>query len=198
MAKGTRKASSELPTLQFKHQKNWAAWLNKNHASSSGVWLQISKKTSSVASVSYAEAVEVALCYGWIDGQGQSHDQTSWLQKFTPRGPRSIWSKINRGKAEALIRNGQMKAAGLKAIERARETGRWQAAYDSARSASVPKDFQAELDKNAKAKAFFATLNSSNRYGILFRIQTVKKAETRRKRIEQFVRMLAKHEKLYP
>ena len=148
--------------------------------------------------MSYAEALEVALCYGWIDGQKKSYDEATWLQKFTPRGHRSIWSKINREKAEELIRNGQMKPAGLQAIKRAKQNGRWEAAYDSPSQASVPDDFQAALDKNSTAKAFFAALNRQNRYAILFRLQTAKKAETRTKRIEQFIRMLAKHEKLYP
>ncbi len=178
--------------------KAWEAWLDKNHATSSGVWLKLAKTSSGVASVSYAEALEVGLCYGWIDGQTKSHDESSWLQKFTPRGVKSIWSKINREKAEALIKSGHMKPAGLQAVERAKQNGRWTAAYDSPKSASVPSDFQAALDKTAKAKAFFATLNSRNRYAILFRIQTAKKAETRIKRIEEFIRMLEKNEKLYP
>ena len=153
---------------------------------------------SGLSSVSYAEAVETALCYGWIDGQAKSFDASSWLQKFTPRRAKSIWSKINREKAEALIRRGQMKPAGLAAIERARQDGRWDAAYDGQRTASVPDDFQSELDKNEQAQAFFATLDSRNRYAILFRLQTAKKAETRVRRIEQFIQMLAKQEKLYP
>src|SRR5262249_24343235 len=141
---------------------------------------------------------EVALCYGWIDGQRKSYDESSWLQRFTPRGPKSIWSKINREKAQELIKSGQMKPAGLKAVESAKQDGRWDAAYDSPGSAPGPADFQAELDKNAEAKAFFATHNSRNRYAILFRIQTAKKAETRAARIRQFIRMLENHEKLHP
>lgn len=184
--------------MLFEHQKDWEAWLDQNHAASSGLWLRLAKKASGLNSVSYAEAVEVALCYGWIDGQTKSYDESSWLQKFTPRGAKSIWSKINREKAQKLIESGQMKPAGLKAIEAAKQDGRWEAAYDSPSRAIVPSDFQAELDKNAQAKAFFATLNSTNRYAILHRIQTAKKAETRTKRIEQFIRMLEKHEKLYP
>jgi uncharacterized protein YdeI (YjbR/CyaY-like superfamily) len=138
------------------------------------------------------------LCYGWIDGQKKSYDKSSWLQKFTPRGAKSIWSKINREKVERLIESGQMKPAGLKAVEAAKQDGRWEAAYDSFSSATVPDDFQAELDKNGEAKAFFATLNRQNKYAILFRIQTAKKAETRAKRIRQFIEMLEKKEKLYP
>jgi uncharacterized protein YdeI (YjbR/CyaY-like superfamily) len=182
----------------IEHQKDWAAWLDKNYATSPGVWLRLAKKASAIPSVSYDEALGVALCYGWIDGQKKSYDESSWLQKFTPRGVKSIWSKVNREKAQELIESGQMKPAGLEAVERAKQDGRWDAAYDSPGGASVPSDFQAELDRNAKAKAFFATLNSRNRYAILFRIQTAKKAETRAKRIQQFIRMLENHEKLYP
>jgi uncharacterized protein YdeI (YjbR/CyaY-like superfamily) len=182
----------------FEHQQAWADWLDKNHAMSTGLWLRLAKKAAGLKSVSYAEAVEVALCYGWIDGQTKSYDESSWLQKFTPRGAKSIWSKINREKAERLIKNGQMKPAGLQAVESAKQDGRWDRAYDSPSNATVPDDFQAELDKNTKAKAFFATLNNTNKYAILFRIQTAKKAETRAKRIRQFIDMLEKNEKLYP
>lgn len=187
-----------LPILPFEQQQDWADWLDQHHAASSGVWLQLAKKASGLPSVLYAEALEVALCYGWIDGQKKSYDDTWWLQKFTRRGPKSIWSKINREKAQQLIASGHMKPAGLKAVEAARQDGRWEAAYDSPAGATVPSDFQAELDKNAAAKAFFATLNSQNRYAILHRIQTAKKAETRTRRIQQFIEMLAKQEKLYP
>ncbi len=173
-------------------------WLSKNHAKSPGVWLQIAKKDGSVKSVSYAEALEVALCYGWIDGQKKGFDASTWLQKFSPRGPRSIWSKINREKAEALIKSRHMQPAGLAAIEQAKRSGQWAAAYDSHRTATVPDDLQAALDQNPKAKAFFSTLDSANRYAILFRLQTAKKAETRARRLEQFVRMLENHEKIHP
>jgi uncharacterized protein YdeI (YjbR/CyaY-like superfamily) len=183
--------------MQFERQVDWITWLDQNHASATGVWLRLAKTSSGIASVSYSEALDVALCYGWIDGQKKSCDETTWLQKFTPRGERSIWSRINRGKAQELIRNGQMKPAGLQAIQRAQQNGRWETAYDSPSQASMPSDLQAALDKNAEAKTFFATLNSQNRYAILHRIQTAKKAETRAARIEQFIRMLEKHEKLY-
>ena len=162
------------------------------------MWLRIARTSSAIASVSYAEALEVALCYGWIDGQRKSCDAGTYLQKFTSRGPRSIWSKINREKAETLIRSGRMKPAGLQAVQRARENGRWSAAYDSPSQARVPADLQAALDTHPKAKAFFATLNSQNRYAILHRIQTAKKADTRARRIERFVRMLEQHETLHP
>jgi len=196
--KPDRDTRNDIPVMLFEHQQDWAAWLDENHAVSSGVWLRIAKKASGIASVSYDEALEAALCYGWIGGQKKSYDESSWLQKFTPRGAKSIWSKINREKAQELIRNGKMKPAGLTAVERARQDGRWDAAYDSQSRAGVPDDFQAALDQNAQAQAFFATLDSRNRYAILFRIQTAKKAETRAKRIEQFIRMLEQHETLYP
>lgn len=196
--KSTRNTLTDLPTILFQRPKDWAAWLDKNHAAAAGIWLRLAKKASGVKSVTYDEAVEVALCYGWIDGQKKSYDETSWLQKFTPRGAKSIWSKINREKAQRLIASGQMKPAGLKAVESARQDGRWDAAYDSSSKATVPDDFQAALDRNAQAQAFFATLNKANRYAILFRIQTAKKAETRAKRIEQFINMLEKQEKLHP
>jgi uncharacterized protein YdeI (YjbR/CyaY-like superfamily) len=188
---------NNLPVMLFKHQQDWTRWLDKNHAKSAGVWMQIAKNTGDRKSVSYAEALEIALCYGWIDGQKKSWDETSWLQKFTPRGPRSIWSKINKAKAEKLIKNGQMQPAGLAAIERAKKAGQWEAAYDSHSTATVPADFQAALNQNPKAKAFFATLDSTNRYAMLFRLQTAKKPETRARRIEQFIGMLEKHEKIY-
>jgi uncharacterized protein YdeI (YjbR/CyaY-like superfamily) len=186
------------PIVLFEHANAWAAWLDENHTTSPGLWLRLAKKASGIASVSYAEAVEVALCHGWIDGQKQTYDQTSWLQRFTPRGPRSIWSKINQKKVKELIEGGQMKPAGLAAIEQAKKTGQWDAAYDPPSAATVPPDLQAELDENAGAKAFFATLNSTNRYAILFRVQTAKKPETRARRIQQFIQMLEKNEKLYP
>jgi uncharacterized protein YdeI (YjbR/CyaY-like superfamily) len=189
---------SEQPIVEFGEARSWAAWLDEHHATSSGVWLRIAKKVSGIASVTYDEALEVSLCYGWIDGQKKSYDDTSWLQKFTPRGTRSIWSKVNRAKAEKLIARGEMKQAGLAAVEQAKQDGRWDAAYDSQSSASIPDDFQTALDQHEEARAFFATLNSRNRYAILFRIQTAKKAETRAKRIEQFIQMLAHHELLYP
>ena len=188
----------DLPVVLCKDKQAWASWLDKNHAKSPGVWLKLAKKGSETSSVSYQEALEIALCYGWIDGQKGRFDETFWLQKFTPRGPRSIWSKINREKAEALVRSGGMKPAGLAAIERAKQKGQWEAAYDSQSRAAVPDDLQAELDRHPKAKAFFATLDSANRYAILWRIHTVKKVETRAKRIQQFIGMLERHEKVHP
>lgn len=193
-----KNARPELPVVLFEDQASWAAWLESNHVDAPGLWLQHAKKAADLASVSYAEALDVALCYGWIDGQKKSCDASSWLQKWTPRGAKSIWSKINREKALKLIESGQMQPAGLAEVERAKQDGRWDAAYDSHSTATVPDDFQAALDSNAAAGAFFATLNSTNRYAILFRIQTAKKPETRAKRIQGFIGMLARHEKLYP
>ncbi len=189
---------ADLPILVFRDQKTWAAWLTKNHGKSSGVWLRMAKKASGLPSVSHSEALNVALCYGWIDGQARSADENTWVQKFIPRAKKSIWSKINRQKALALIEAGQMRPAGLAEIERAKKDGRWEAAYDSPRGATVPDDLQAALDGNARAKAFFTTLNGQNRYAILFRIQTTKKADTRSRKIQQFVDMLARGEKLHP
>ncbi len=192
------RSSIELPIHYFERQLDWAAWLNENHNSSPGVWLQLAKKGADAPSVSYDEAIEIALCFGWIDGQKQAHSDQFWLQKFTRRSDKSVWSKINRDKALALIKAKKMKPAGLKEIERAKLDGRWDAAYDSSSKATVPGDFQSALDGNVRAKAFFATLDSRNRYAVLFRIQTAKKAETRAKRISQFVQMLERHEKVHP
>jgi uncharacterized protein YdeI (YjbR/CyaY-like superfamily) len=179
----------------FKQKEAWAAWLDEQHSKSSGIWLRLAKKASGVKSVS--EALEVALCYGWIDGQKRSESENTWLQKFAPRTRRSIWSKINRQKAVALIRSGQMNPAGLKEIERAKRDGRWAAAYDSPRTATVPSDFQAALDRNPRAKAFFAALDTRNRYAVLFRIHSAKKAETRTARIRRFIAMLEAGQKLH-
>jgi uncharacterized protein YdeI (YjbR/CyaY-like superfamily) len=194
----TSKAQSELPIELFEDKRAWADWLERHHADSPGLWLRHAKKASALTSISYGEALDVALCYGWIDGQKKSYDDSSWLQKWTPRGPKSIWSKINRDKALKLIEDGLMQPAGMAAIERAKQDGRWDAAYDSSSTAIVPSDLQAALDHNPAAGEFFATLNKTNRYAILFRIQTAKKPETRAKRIEEFIAMLARHEKLYP
>jgi uncharacterized protein YdeI (YjbR/CyaY-like superfamily) len=184
--------------MKFDDQETWFSWLRKNHAKSSGVWLRIAKKGANVKSVSYLQAVDAALCFGWIDGQKKSGDERHWLQRFTPRSEKSIWSKINREKAIRLIELGQMKAAGLREVERAKRDGRWDAAYDSPSGATIPADFQAVLDKIPAARAFFATLDSRNRYAVLFRIQTAKKAETRAKRIKQFAEMLSRREKIHP
>jgi uncharacterized protein YdeI (YjbR/CyaY-like superfamily) len=192
------KPKTELPKLAFANQKAWQKWLKSNHLSSPGIWVELAKKDCGTPSVTYAEAIEVALCYGWIDGQKQSHSAEAWLQKFTPRGKKSIWSKINREKALALIADGRMQATGLAEVERAKADGRWEQAYDSPGRATVPPDLQAALNRNARAKAFFATLESRNRYAILWRVQTAKKAETRAKRIGLFIQMLERGEKIHP
>ena len=190
--------STDLPILPFASKKKWSDWLAKHHDRSTGVWLKLGKKDSGIASITYEEALDVALCYGWIDGQKKGFDDQYWLQKFTPRGPKSIWSKINTEKAERLIASGEMKSAGLKAIGAAKNDGRWDAAYASQKNISIPEDFQAALDNNKKAKAFFATLNSVNRYAILFRIHNAKRSQTRARRIQQFVEMLERGGKVYP
>lgn len=192
------RSSAELKIHHFERQRDWATWLNENHASSSGIWLKLAKIGADVPSVSYGEAVEIALCFGWIDGQKRARDDQFWLQKFTRRSDKSVWSKINRDKALALVKAKKMKPAGLKEIERAKLDGRWDAAYDSSSNAAVPSDFQSALDGNARAKAFFETLDSRNRYAVLYRIQTAKNAETHAKRISQFVLMLARQEKVHP
>jgi uncharacterized protein YdeI (YjbR/CyaY-like superfamily) len=197
MAKPDPAAEAES-TLLFAQPADWAAWLDAHADSSSGVWLRLSKKGAAPASLSYSAALEVALCQGWIDGKKKALDQHYWLQRFTPRSAASIWSAINRDKALQLIRDARMQPAGLAEIERAKQDGRWQAAYDSASKATVAPDLQRALDASPRAKAFFATLDARNRYAILFRVQTAKKADTRARRIAQFVAMLSRHEKIHP
>lgn len=181
----------------FKNQEAWEAWLEKNCARSGGIWLRIAKKDSGLVSVSYQQALEVALCHGWIDGQKLPEDERTWLQRFVPRADKSIWSKINREKALALIASRKMKPDGLEAIERAKANGRWEAAYDSPSRSAVPDDFASALKASRKAKTFFESLDRANRYAILFRIQTVKRAETRARKIKEFVQMLERGEKIH-
>jgi uncharacterized protein YdeI (YjbR/CyaY-like superfamily) len=188
----------DLPVKLFKSKRDWALWLGKNHRKSTGLWLRLAKKNSGLQSVSYQEALKIALCYGWIDGQKRPESGEAWLQRFLPRSNRSIWSKINREKAIELIKNGEMKAAGLEAIENAKKNGRWEAAYDSPSGATVPADFQAALDANQLAAAFFKTLDRANRYAVLWRIQTANKAETRARKIRQLIEMLERGEKIHP
>jgi uncharacterized protein YdeI (YjbR/CyaY-like superfamily) len=168
-----------------------------HHADSDGVWLKIAKKGSSLDTASYPEALDVALCYGWIDGQKGKLDEHHWLQRFTPRRAGSKWSKLNCAKATALIGSGRMQPAGHREVEKARADGRWDAAYDSHRTATVPDDLQQALDADDQAREFFSTLNSQNRYAILYRIQDAKRPETRARRIAQFVAMLHDGNKLY-
>ncbi len=188
----------DLPVISFASREAWDVWLEEHHTSSDGLWLKIAKQGSALASISYAEAVEVALCYGWIDSQKAKFDEEHWLQRFTPRRPGGKWSKANRDKAEELIARGLMKPAGLQEVERAKADGRWDAAYAGQRSMTVPDDLQLALEKNERAREFFSTLDSRNRYAILYRIQTVKKPERRAQRIEKFIAMLGDHEKIYP
>jgi uncharacterized protein YdeI (YjbR/CyaY-like superfamily) len=190
-------AASDLPVLPFESAEAWEAWLREEHERSPGVWLKLAKKGSGIASVTYDEALHAALCHGWIDGQKQSLDDEYWLQKFTPRRGRSVWSKRNREKVAELIEAGRMQPAGLRQVELAKEDGRWEAAYDSPSTATVPEDFQRELDRNPAAAEFFGTLSSQNRYAILWRIQTAKKPETRARRIAELVAMLSARKTLH-
>ena len=185
------------PVIEFQRKSEWMAWLNKNYNRSTGVWLRLAKKDSGLTSISRNEALDVALCYGWIDGQARSEGSTTWLQKFTPRTKRSIWSKKNRENVQRLIDSGEMQPSGLAEIERAQSDGRWDAAYDSPRTIAVPDDLRQALEKNKKATKFFESLDSQNRYAILFRIHHAKKPETRARRIKEFVEMLARGDKLH-
>ena len=193
-----RKREPRLPIVRFKSPADYRSWLAKNHAQSDGIWLRIYKKGAGEASVTYAEALDQSLCYGWIDGQKRPCDETSWLQKFTPRRPKSGWSKVNTQHAERLIKSGRMAPAGLKAIEAAKVDGRWKAAYDSPGNATPPDDFLRELSKNKRAEAFFETLNKRNTYAIVYRLQTARKPETRAKRMKMILAMLVRGEKFHP
>lgn len=186
------------PTLTCASQDEWETWLQTHCETSAGIWLRLAKKTSGQVTLTYAEALDSALCFGWIDGQKKAESNEFWLQRFSPRTAKSLWSKINTEKAQALMQAGRMRPSGLREIERAQQDGRWERAYTSAGNATVPADLQKALDANEKAKEFFDTLNRQNRYAILFRIQNVKKAETRAKKIAQFIEMLANGQKLHP
>ena len=188
---------AQASPVLFKNARAFATWLKKHHATSDGLWLQIAKRGAEEPSVSYAEAVEIALCWGWIDGQKKSLDEQHYLQRFTPRRARSVWSKVNVEKVAALIEAGRMQPAGHAQIEAAKADGRWAKAYDSARTATVPEDLQAALDADPLAKAFFATVNAANRYAVLWRIQTAVRPETRARRIAQLVAMLARGETVH-
>jgi len=202
MAKTTKTdnlaSAAELSTKLFPTAQAWEQWLDVNHARSRGVWLKIAKPSAGVASVGYSEALEAALLFGWIDGQKQKYDEHFWLQKFTPRGTRSRWSERNRAIATRLMKEGHMRPAGLGAVEGAKKDGRWAQAYASQGRATVPPDLQGALEADPEALAFFATLDSHNRYAILYRVHDAKKPETRARRIADFVRMLARHETLHP
>jgi uncharacterized protein YdeI (YjbR/CyaY-like superfamily) len=186
-----------LPQLFFADAAEWEEWLEANHASE-GVWVKVAKKGSGIESVRYPEVLDSAICFGWIDGRREALDERHFLQRFTPRRPRSKWSRINRDKVERLIAEGRMRPPGLAEVERAKEDGRWEAAYEGQGSIAVPDDLQRELDARPKARAFFDELNSQNRYAILYRLQDAKRPETRARRLAKFVAMLEAGETIYP
>lgn len=188
----------ELPTKLFATSGAWERWLERNHDRAPGVWLKIARRESGASSITYAEALEVALLFGWIDGQKGKLDERFWLQKLTPRGPRSPWSAVNRASALRLIDAGRMRPAGLAAVASAQADGRWERAYASPRRATVPADLQRALDAEPAALARFATLDAHNRYAILYRVQDAKKPETRARRIADYVQMLTRGETLHP
>jgi uncharacterized protein YdeI (YjbR/CyaY-like superfamily) len=190
-------AKPGLPIQSFTSTEEFTSWLTKHHVVSPGIWMQLFKIKSGIPSITYAEALDVALCYGWIDGQKKAYDAESWLQKFTPRTRKSIWSKRNREHVDRLSKSGKMEAAGIKEVEAAKADGRWDQAYDSPRNMVVPSDFLKELAKNKKAQAFFKTLNKTNIYAIAWRLQTAKKPETRNKRMKLILEMLKKGEKFH-
>jgi uncharacterized protein YdeI (YjbR/CyaY-like superfamily) len=190
--------ADDLPELAFADQAAFEAWLEEHHATEPGVWIRIAKKASGIPTVTAAQAIEVCLCFGWIDGQRRPRDATTFLQRYTPRRSRSKWSKINREKVEALIAEGRVRPAGLAEVQRARDDGRWDAAYDSPSRIQVPDDLQRALDAEPRAKAEFAELDSLNRYAVLYRIHDAKRPETRARRIAKFVEMLARGERIHP
>lgn len=185
-----------LPTIPFESSEEFEAWLQENHDSCPGLWLKIYKKDTKIKTVTYAQALDVALCFGWIDGQKKSLDEQSWIQKFCPRTPKSNWSKVNIGHVERLIKDGRMRPAGHNAIEKAKADGRWDNAYDPPSKMTIPDDFLKELSKNKKAEDFFKTLNKTNLFSIGFKLQTAKKVETREKRMKEIIEKLARGEKL--
>jgi uncharacterized protein YdeI (YjbR/CyaY-like superfamily) len=187
-----------LPVTAFSSAAKFERWLERQHAKSPGLWVKIAKKASGIPSVTYPEAVEIALCYGWIDGQKRSYDESWSLQRFTPRRPKSVWSQINVAKVERLIAEGRMRPAGLAAVELAKADGRWDRAYASPAKATVPADLQAAFDADPAAAAAWTTLDRTNRYSILMRIQDAKRAETRERRITQYVEMIARGDKPHP
>ena len=193
-----RVPDSDLPIMFFASQGDWETWLTDQDETSPGLWLKFAKKGADVSTVSYPDALEAALCFGWIDGQKRALDDAHWLQRFTPRRARSKWSRINRDKAQALIEAGRMRPAGLREVERAKADGRWEAAYAGQRTMEVPPDLAQALAGNEAALAFFGKLSSQNRYAVLFRIHDAKRPETRARRIATYVAMLADGETLHP
>jgi uncharacterized protein YdeI (YjbR/CyaY-like superfamily) len=189
--------ADELPILLFATPAELESWLERNHDSAAGVWLKIAKKGGAEPSVTYDEAVELGLCFGWIDSQKRGLDEQHYLQRFTPRRPRGRWSKINREKAEALIAAGRIRPAGMAEVEAARADGRWDAAYEGQRTAEVPDDLRRELDANAAAREFFEALDSANRYAVIYRLNDARKPETRERRLRKFVAMLERGEKIH-
>jgi uncharacterized protein YdeI (YjbR/CyaY-like superfamily) len=187
-----------LPVMPFASPVEWEEWLEGHHAASDGVWIKMAKQGSGIESVRHAEALEIALCFGWIDSRREALDERSFLQRFTPRRARSRWSRINREKAERLIADGRMRPAGFIEVERARADGRWDAAYAGQRSAAVPEDLQRELDSRPAAKAHFDGLSGQNRYAILYRLEEAKRPETRARRLAKFVAMLDAGESIHP
>jgi uncharacterized protein YdeI (YjbR/CyaY-like superfamily) len=190
-------AAPELETRAFATAEEWEAWLRAHHDTAPGIWIKFARKGSGIPTVTYMEALHAALCFGWIDGQARGGDESFYVQRFTPRRPRSIWSKRNVKFATELIESGRMQPAGLREVERAKADGRWDAAYDAPSTATVPDDLQAALNAEPEAAAFFATLKGQNRYAILHRVQTAKKPETRARRIATFVAMLKRGDTLY-
>ncbi|MDB5298243.1 MAG: hypothetical protein JWO31_4226 [Phycisphaerales bacterium] len=198
MAKKPTDSPGGFPVMSFASRAAWEAWLGRNHDGSPGVWIKFAKKGSGLPSVNYAEALDVALCLGWIGGQVKGLDGSHDLHRFTPRTPRSKWSKVNCGKVARLLEAGRMRPAGLRQVDAAKADGRWDAAYDPPSRATVPDDLRAALDANGKAKEFFGTLDSRNRYAVVYRVHDAKRPETRARRIGTFVAMLARGEKVHP
>jgi uncharacterized protein YdeI (YjbR/CyaY-like superfamily) len=191
------KVVKEMPVMAFSSQQKWKEWLHSNHSLMDGIWLRFYKKDSGITSVNYEEALDIALCYGWIDGQAKKYDEASYLQRFTPRRKRSMWSKRNIEKATRFIEEGKMQDAGMKAIEAAKADGRWENAYDSPSNAEIPEDFILELSKDADGYDFFKTLNKTNLYAIAWRLQTATKPAIRAKRMKALLDMLSRKEKLH-
>jgi uncharacterized protein YdeI (YjbR/CyaY-like superfamily) len=190
-------AKDKLPVVQFTDAAVWERWLEQHAEDSDGVWLKIAKKATGLPTVTHAEALEAALCFGWIDGQRAGHDERFFLQRFTPRKARSKWSQINREKAQELIEQGRMRSPGMRQVQAAQADGRWEAAYEPQSRASVPDDLQRALDRNPQARAFFETLRGQNRYAVIYRVQDAKRPETRARRIATFVEMLGEGKTLY-
>jgi uncharacterized protein YdeI (YjbR/CyaY-like superfamily) len=192
-----KQTGTELPVRSFASEAAFEKWLRTNHARSPGLWLQLFKKSAARKALTHKSALDVALCYGWIDGQLKKFDGSSYLHKFTPRGAKSIWSKLNREHVERLQKEGRMQPSGLAAVAAAKKDGRWDRAYDSQNKMEVPPDFLKALAKNQKAKTFFDTLNRANRYSIAWRLQTAKNPETRQKRMDAIIVMLSRKEKFH-